>query len=359
MTQISKNSLYEVLEVKGGDFERGFAYGEAHKSLISRLLESHFEYYAKHLGFDKDSVLREASLFANPIREYSEEIYEELNGIAKGAELSLDHILVIAAFNEVFYPKLSKLCTSFAVHSMVTSERLSYVGQNNDEGVEPWLDGECVVLIKHTRKSAPDFITYTYAGAPAMMGINSYGLALCINALNFSSPRVGVPMLCVAREVLNQKSLEDAINAIARAKRAYSLNFMMGTPYEIANVEASPSGVQVMKSQSFVYHANHYLCPVEGYQERTSGEYYKNSNLRCERMGQLLRSAKFIDFEYLKNVLRDHEGHPYGICRHVDTKRPKEKRSRTLDGMIYIPERKEAWIAKGNPCENEFVRYAL
>jgi hypothetical protein len=31
MTQISKNSVYEVLEVKGGDFERGFAYGEAHE----------------------------------------------------------------------------------------------------------------------------------------------------------------------------------------------------------------------------------------------------------------------------------------------------------------------------------------
>jgi len=27
--------------------------------------------------------------------------------------------------------------------------------------------------------------------------------------------------------------------------------------------------------------------------------------------------------------------------------------------MIYIPEKREAWISKGNPCENEFVKYVI
>ena len=41
----------------------------------------------------------------------------ELEGVAEGSGLKLDEIMLIAAFNEVFYPKLAKACTSFAVRN--------------------------------------------------------------------------------------------------------------------------------------------------------------------------------------------------------------------------------------------------
>jgi len=27
--------------------------------------------------------------------------------------------------------------------------------------------------------------------------------------------------------------------------------------------------------------------------------------------------------------------------------------------MIYVPEKREAWIAKGNPCQTAFVKYIV
>lgn len=360
MTQNLKTAPYTPIEAGGSAYDRGYAYGARARDVISRLLDSHFAYYSAHLRTDKTSVLREASLFSRPVLEYSWEIHEELRGMAAGAGVSLDEILTIAAFNEVFYPKLSKLCTSFAVRGNATSDGLTYVGQNNDEGVDPWLDGECVVLVNYKEKSAPDSLVYTYAGAPAMMGINAAGVAVCINALRYASPVLGVPMLCVVREVLRQKTTDEATEAIKRAKKAYALNFMIGSPEKIANVEATPAGIQVTTSDELLYHANHYLCPVSGFSETRAGDYYVNSSTRCDRMQELLSSnAGRLNLAALQEILKDHGGAPNSICSHVNKERPKERWSRTLDGMIYIPEKREAWIAKGNPCSSTFYRYSV
>lgn len=168
-------------------------------------------------------------------------------------------------------------------------------------------------------------------------------------------------MLCVTREILNQKDIEGAISAIERADRAFALNFMMGSREGIANVESNPLKVETTRSDDVLYHANHYLfCPVEGFTESKSPEYMQNSSHRCERMKTLIEDNKGrLNLNILENILRDHENRPDMICAHVNEKRTRAHWSRTLDGMIYIPEKREAWISHGNPCETEFVRYTV
>jgi isopenicillin-N N-acyltransferase-like protein len=360
MTELLKTKGYSVLEVSGGAHERGFAYGVHHKSLIRRLIDSHYEYYASHFKASKQEALRYASVYVGAVKGYSEVVADELGGIAEGSGASLNEIMLIAAFNEVFYPRLSKACTAFSVRGKATADGLTYVGQNNDEGIEPWLDGECTTLTRYKQKDAPDALIYTYAGAPAMMGINSKGLAVCINALGFDRPRTGVPMLCVVREVLNQSTLSDAVNAIERADRAFSLNFMIGASEGIVNVEANPLKLQLLKSEDVLFHANHYLCGTNGFDQAKTEAYLANSKARCDRMAQLLNQSKgSLDLLKLQGFLRDHENRPNTICVHPSPAKPKWRRSRTLDGMIYISEKREAWISRGNPCQNEFVRYTV
>jgi isopenicillin-N N-acyltransferase-like protein len=360
MSELLRVEKYEVLEVKGTGFERGFSYGNHHKQLIRRLIDSHFDFYARYLQTSKQEALGDASQYAAPIRDYSEEIAEEINGTAEGADVQLNEVLLIAAFNEVFYPRLSKACTSFAARGSATSDHLTYVGQNNDEGIDPWLDGDCTTLTKYSQKTAPDALIYSYAGAPAMMGINSSGLSVCINALGFEKPRIGVPMLCVVREMLNQKDLEGALHSIQRADRAFALNFMVGDGKGIMDVEASPVGVTVRRSEEILHHANHYLYGTNGFTDPKTGEYRANSVARCDRMAELInRNKGKLNLKLFQGFLRDHENKPNTICDHVNPARPKPHQGRTLDGMIYVPEKKEAWITKGNPCENEFVRYNI
>ena len=360
MSQLLKVAKYDVLEVRGTGFERGFAYGSYHKQLIRRLIDSHYDFYARYLQTSKDEALRDASRFELPIRNYSDDIADEVKGTAEGASVQLNEVLLITAFNEVFYPRLSKACTSFAARGAATSDHLTYVGQNNDEGIDPWLNGECSTLTKYSQKTAPDALIYTYAGAPAMMGINSVGLCVCINALGFETTKIAVPMLCVVRELLNQKDLKGALDSIERANRAFALNFMVGDTEGIMDVEANPVSVSVRRSDEMLHHANHYLYGTNGFADAKSEEYRSNSVARCDRMGDLIsRNKGKLSLKHFEEFLRDHANKPNMICAHVNPARSQAHHSRTLDGMIYVPERREAWITKGNPCENEFVRYAL
>jgi isopenicillin-N N-acyltransferase-like protein len=359
MTELRVNK-YEVLETRGNAFDRGHTYGVHHKQLIRRLIDSHYDFYVLYLQTSKENALREAERYERPILDYSEEVAEEIKGTAEGASVQLNEILLITAFNEVFYPKLAKACTSFAARSNATVDHLTYVGQNNDEGIDPWLDGDCTTLTKYAQKDAPDALVYSYAGAPAMMGINSSGLSVCINALDYEKPKTAVPMLCVVREVLNQKDLDAAIATIERADRAFALNFMLGDTKGIADVEANPLRVTVTRSDDVLHHANHYLYGTEGFTEPKSDDYRVNSEARCDRMAELIeRDKEKLNLTTFQRFLRDHENRPNTICAHVNPAKPKVHHSRTLDGMIYVPEKREAWISKGNPCENEFVGYVV
>ncbi len=85
-----------------------------------------------------------------------------------------------------------------------------------------------------------------------------------------------------------------------------------------------------------------------------------NSSYRCDRMKSLVESNKGkLNLSVLEEFLRDHENRPDTICSHVNENRGRAHWSRTLDGMIYIPEKREAWIAHGNPCEREFEKYTV
>jgi isopenicillin-N N-acyltransferase-like protein len=349
---------YDILEVRGQAYDRGFSYGQHHADRLRRLLKSHYEFYARYLETSKEEVLRDASKYEKPIRDYSELVADELQGTADGAGVKLDEVMMITAFNEVFYPKLAKSCTSFAVRDGATSDGLTYVGQNNDEGVDPWLNGDCTTLTKFAQSDAPDALIYTYVGAPALMGINSSGLSICVNALAYSAPRLGVPLLAVVREVLNQKSLEGALEQVERAKRSYAINFVVGNPEGIMDLETYPDRVFVRRSEEMVWHTNH--CIYAQGLRYENDDYRANSVARCERIDALLSEHKGkLDLKTLQGFLSDHKNRPNSICWHVDESKPRPQRTKTLDSMVYIPEKREAWIASGNPCENAFVRYTI
>ena len=96
------------MEVRGSSYERGFAYGEHHSDRLKRLLQSSYALLLDVHGRLEGQVLQEAMKYAEPVRDYSEEISEELRGTADGAGVKMSEVMLITAFNEVFYPKMGK-----------------------------------------------------------------------------------------------------------------------------------------------------------------------------------------------------------------------------------------------------------
>jgi isopenicillin-N N-acyltransferase like protein len=292
---------------------------------------------------------------------YSPETVEELRGISEGAEVTFDEIMITTSYIELqsLFGSSIQACTAFAATPSATADHLTYVGQNNDEKLDFITKGDCTILSILKSNSGPDILDYTYAGAPASMGINSCGLCECANGLPYERVETGVPILCVAREILNQTNLDDAVSKIMDAKIAVAANFVIGTDGRIANVEANPSKVQITTSESILFHTNHYLCSTSDFAENIGEEVSSSSLLRCNRMENLLKeNIGKLDLPIFQSILKDHENSPNSICAHKDGKLMAD-RSKTIDSMIFIPEKRQAWIAKGNPCEAGFERYEI
>jgi isopenicillin-N N-acyltransferase like protein len=360
MAKVTDVGRYHLLRVSGAPHDRGFAYGEYYKDKINGRVQFLYDYFYKEYGMSRDNLDLKASVYLKPLEEYSPDVFAETKGTAEGAGVSMDQIIIASAYGELNHKEALHACTSFSAREGATADGLTYVGQNNDERLSWTLNGEGETVTVFEQSDAPDALVYTYAGAPAIMGMNSSGLSVCLNGIGYDQVLVGVPVLGVVREVLNQKSMSAAIEAIERAKLTSAINFMIGTPKEIADIEANPSKIGVMRSDEMLYHANHYLCPTEGYTVNEESPGFINSSTRCSRMGELMESSKgSLDLKRFETFLRDHKSRPDSICAHVDETAQPWNQGLTVDGMIYIPEKLEAWIAKGPPCETEFVRYSL
>ncbi|MCW3992013.1 MAG: C45 family peptidase, partial [Candidatus Bathyarchaeota archaeon] len=336
---MGKDGPFRVVRLSGGAHDRGFTYGRSCRDLIERLVASHYSFYGRFYDAKRDELLKEARKFIPEIEGYSPEIAEEIRGTAEGAGVQYEEVVMIVSFPEMYYPKLLGACTAFAVSDSVTASGDVYVGQNEDEALDPWLEGECSVLLSIKEKGAPEILTYAYAGIPAMKGMNSEGIALCINAILCEESQVGVPSLVVTREVLRQRSIGDAIGAIIRAKRANSLNYVIGDRSgEIYDVEAIPSGIDHFYSESHLVHSNHIRSDRLGIEKDYILEGLPDTIVRYNRMDKLIRTRHGeIDDGTLISLLRDHVNYPNSICRHAESGVDPAHTMKTLDSILLVP----------------------
>lgn len=356
----TESGLHKVVETSGGAHDRGYQYGAKCKRVIKSLVDSHFSFYRRNYGLSKDLILRDATKYTPYIEDYSPEITEEIKGIAEGAEIKHEELVMIIAFIELYYARIMG-CTSFSAAGKATADGITYVGQNNDEALDPWLNGECCVLVDVKRNSGPSFLTYTYAGIPAMMGVNSDGIALCLNALASGEHKIGVPILIVAREILQQRCIGDAVGAVIRANRADCLNFLIADENgEIYDVEATPSSFDCLYTDMYMAHSNHFLSRRLDIKRDVIMEALPDTIIRYNRMNRLLsEECGSIELKTLMDLVKDHVNHPKSICRHeIPGARPEETMV-TFDSLIFVPAKKELWIARGNPCKNEFNKYQI
>ncbi|MCD6529787.1 hypothetical protein J7L06_05825, partial [Candidatus Bathyarchaeota archaeon] len=335
--------MHKVVEVSGTPHERGYKYGEECKEIINSLVNSHYAFYGREIGVSKEKLIAEAGELSSFVETFSPEIAEEMKGTAEGAGVKYEEILMVSGFVELYYPKIFSGCTTLAVSGRVTLDGETYIAQNNDEALDPWLDGECVVLFKVKRKSGPDVLTYVYAGIPGMMGINSAGLGLCLNALLCEISTVGVPLLVVTREVLQQKTIEDAVEVIKRAKRGNSLNFALAdSKGNLCDVESTPKGVDCLfTDEDYYVHTNHFLSEALGIQKdliKESGVGFgRDSVFRYERMRKLISEKDGrVDLKTIMGFFRDHENYPDSICRHVNPKDGATEKAKTFDSLIFV-----------------------
>lgn len=225
-----------VLRFDGPPRSRGRAHGETLRTRIAELLALWGDNLEKNHGVDRRryvELLFARSGYEAALQKYAPLVLEELNGIAEGAGVNCRTLLAFQHVNEEFdaAPAFAKelgygeACTTIVLAP--APERPAIVAQNLD--LAHYLDGFQVMLRTPCDQSEGEIIALSVPGMISLNGMNSFGLAVCDNALGQLRTNLdGVPIFAIYRLLLEARSLVEAQNLVQRLPHAVGLNWEIG-----------------------------------------------------------------------------------------------------------------------------------
>lgn len=326
-----------ALESFGGKpRERGLAYGRRLKSDIRRFLQQEIYQAFVQKPSPKDEMLRYAGACGKVIQEVCPIIHAELEGIAEGAELGLDEVVLITLHEELYHrgvlPKVPH-CTAVATGPPDTADGHTYVGQTWDwmPTVAGWSR-----IVEWRRDEGPSVLAYGFPGLWTGAGVNSAGVALTWTSANLGNKavgaRVGVPSYVLLTHLLYQKDLESALREAKRDRHAGWFTFVLGDgDGNLINLEGSPNGLAVESAKGRLVRIGF------GSREMTKTPPGTEVKLhaRCEKMYDLLRaSAGKTTLRTMQNAFEDPN---CGISVGKGT----------IDMMVFDTTAKTAYLSRG------------
>ncbi len=342
--------------VEGEAYERGLQYGSAVAGDVLRNSQAYLRLIEHQTGVGRGEALETAASFGPVIEARTPDLLLEMRGIAEGAGVTLNEVLLINARTELL--SSAGGCTALAAAPEVSHQTRVLLGQNWDWytaiGPEP-------VLLLVRQPGRPAIATLVEPGQVAKIGINSAGLGVCLNFLEHTDRGEGLPVHLILRQMLGCSYLGDAIRAAYGAPRAASANVMIAhAAGEILNLEFTPARADFFYGDGgWLVHANHF----ESILLRTGdlGVASSSSTLaRAARARRLLSAAcGHISPGTFQTILRDHAYGPYAICRHADSSESALDQTATRASVIMDLAKRELQVAVGNPCEEEYASYFL
>lgn len=345
-----KNRYPEIV-ASGSPRELGCSIGDQLGEQIRAFCETALAQVNRTLKVSRDNAVRVAQESIALAEGYAPDMVEELRGVAEAACVSLDDLMLLQVRNQLQADVDSGGCTSISVRG----EHARIVAQNWDN--DPSLDPFTVVLTRRPT-GKPPLTTITQAGLIAYIGFNDAGIGLCLNTLPAPSRTRGVPHYFTVRGIYEADSLDGAVAAVRRAERAIPANIMLTTPQGPADLEVTLDDVRVLTDHRnrIVTHTNHCRHPELRHFEDEFPE-LAQSHARQVRVDELMAGGSG-DLAQIKSALRDHDGYPRSICRHVNDD-PEVGHWSTVFSVIIEPEARRMHITRGTPCECEYEVYEM
>ncbi len=364
---------FPFIDVSGSPYERGRQHGAAVPARVKRSIELYGGQLTE-LGYDAVAKSRLIAEFAREIEAFGAHYVEEMRGIADGAGVTLEDIVMVNARTEVMAKarlekakpveageELDDGCTGAVIlpERSATGELIH--GQNWDWKAEC---AETAIVLRVRRDDGPDFLTFVEAGGLARCGMNAAGVSITANYLESERDftQAGVPLALIRRKVLEQEHFAMAMKAVATTPKACSNNMMLSTvagfaiDFECAPDEAFP----IYPDDGLIVHANHWVGSIALTKIKDTGiPRVPESFYRDWRVRKLLDDAgRKLSVADLKNALFDDFLSPYAVCR---PPRPNEtgNLSATVSMVIMQPAKGIMEVAPLPALNRQFTRYSL
>ncbi len=345
---------YPEISVSGSPRGIGQQIGEAARELIRGFCAVAMDRVNQTVRIDRAAAMDVAAESIPLAENYAPQMIEELRGTAEAAGVSLEELMLLQVRNQLRATDAG--CTSFSVAPTRSAQRL--VAQNWDN--DPALDEFTIVL---TRKPTgkPASTTLTQAGLIGYIGFNDAGIGMCLNSLPAPSRQFGVPHYFMVREILESRSLDEAVHAVNRAERAIPANIMLSTPQGPADLEVTIDAVHLLTDpqSGMVTHTNHCKHPELVKINPQFDELIQSHARQC-RIDELLtpEDGTLLTLADIQAALRNHVEHPRSICRHANEDVPFGF-WQTVFSVIIAPESREMFVTRGTPCDHTYERYVM
>ncbi|CAB3715782.1 C45 family autoproteolytic acyltransferase/hydolase [Achromobacter piechaudii] len=368
MTQIPQ---FPFVSVSGTPEARGRSYGQQATARVRKSAAMYGQTLVD-LGYDAMARTELIAHFAREIEHFAPHYLEEMRGIAAGADVPFEDIVMVNARTEVVAKaraekkKAAELepgdgCTGALILPTRSANGNLIHGQNWDWRAEC---AETAIVLRVRNDNGPDILTFVEAGGLARSGLNSAGVSITANYLESDRDfrQLGVPLSLIRRKVLEQQHFALAIKAVATTAKSCSNNIMLGmaagfgVDYECTTDEAFPI---YPGNDDLIVHANHWVSEVALSKLRDTGRASTpESAYRDWRVRRLLNEKPQLTREDLKRALFDDFGAPYSVCR---PPRPgsHDNLSATVAMVVMEPAAGLMEVAPLPALNRTFTRYSL
>lgn len=298
--------------------ERGRHHGEEFRDGIMELIAIRTQLMRdKNPGLTESLIESLAQVQWRTTAVYDAGLTEELSGIAEGACVSREELVVLnnyTDFRDIEIPDQG--CSAI----FVQRDGRQIAGQTWDmhRSAKHYL---CCLKIPPT-ETTPEQVVFSLVGCLGMTGYASNGTMVGVNNLNTSGARPGVLWPAVVRKLLMAGSLEGQREVLAAAPLTSGRSFLLADRAAGADFwEAMPDLRERVANlpvgqEGHLFHTNH--CLGERMKDRENRlAMSSTTHTRYALIEKKIGSVR--DLESGWALLNDHEGYPRSICSNFQT----------------------------------------
>jgi isopenicillin-N N-acyltransferase-like protein len=354
-----------LVRLSGTPYEQGLQHGAALSAAIGANMAIYFSRFERELRLTREETLRRAAAYAEAIAAQSPDYEAGMRGVAAGSGRSYAEIAALNVRYELFYYQfgvnaVADGCTAFAVLPEASADGHLLLGENWD-----WVAGVRGAVLHSRDPDGLEVLSFSEAGiVGGKIGLNSAGVGLLINGLTSTDDdwaRLRKPFHVRCYEILRARGFEAAAGVVTGDDRSCSGNFVVAqAPDRVANIETSPHAATITGCVGgCLVHSNHFIDPAALAVSEPPVEKTPHSYRRLERMAELLGRRRPLGLADLQAAMRDHQGHPYSICFHIDPQEPPEEHYESVVSAIIDLSAGALHLSDGPPCESPYELYRL
>lgn len=352
---------------------RGRAHGEHWRAAIHELGEIRLALTVRRSGFlDQEEVLAAAGLHLPVLRQHLPRLAEELEGIAEGAALPPERVVVLNHYTDLRDVPRSVLGRPEPADPRPGRDAVEpdgctavyFMGQRGPLMGETWdlhANAEPYVRMLRIAPAGSDRETLclTLAGCLGVAGISERGVAVTVNNLSSTDGKVGVVWPALVRAMLEEPNARAAYERLLQTPLSSGHHYVIADGHDYYGVECSGE-LKVLTQlgpRAAHLHTNHCFDPVLRRREAVPAG--STSFHRLNLATTIYAQARPRDEEGMWTLLHTRDGSRGSLC--IDPPGAGEEPTATATVAVIVMRLHDGWVrvVRGGAHRGEPIELAV